>query len=188
MKDIIKNSIQDHNKVLGKINNDLLLVIENSASLIVNKLKNSNTIFWCGNGGSAAQASHLSAELLGGMFSKKVYPFKSICLNNDTSFITAWSNDDSFNNIFKRQLQGLSSRDDVLIVLSTSGNSKNILNAAQYAKNNNIDVISFTGNDGGTLKKISDININIDSQSTARIQEMHILIGHIICEIVEKSS
>ena len=77
------------------------------------------------------------------MFSKKVYPFKSICLNNDTSFITAWSNDDSFNNIFKRQLQGLSSRDDVLIVLSTSGNSKNILNAAQYAKNNNIDVIFY---------------------------------------------
>ena len=75
-----------------------------------------------------------------------------------------------------------------MIVLSTSGNSKNILNAAQYAKNNNIDVISFTGNDGGRLKEISDININIDSQSTARIQEMHILIGHIICEIVEKLS
>ena len=155
--------------------------------LIVNKLKNSNTIFWCGNGGSAAKLA-IFHRIAWGMFSKKVYPFKSICLNNDTSFITAWSNDDSFNNIFKRQLQGLSSRDDVLIVLSTSGNSKNILNAAQYAKNNNIDVISFTGNDGGTLKEISDININIDSQSTARIQEMHILIGHIICEIVEKSS
>tara|TARA_B100000700_G_scaffold226936_1_gene250510 strand:- start:413 stop:979 length:567 start_codon:yes stop_codon:yes gene_type:complete len=188
MNDIINNSIKNHTTVLRKIDNDLLSVIEKSAKLIVKKLENSSTIFWCGNGGSAAQANHLSAELVGGMFSEKVNPFKSICLNTDTSFITAWSNDDSFDNIFKRQLEALSCKEDILIVLSTSGNSQNIINAAEYAKDNKIDVISLTGNDGGKLKKISDINVNIDSQSTARIQEMHILIGHIICEIIEKSS
>ena len=150
-------------------------------------MSGNNTIFWCGNGGSASQANHLSAELIGGMYKDKKSPFKSVCLNVDTAFITAWSNDDSFDNIFSRQLEGLAQSDDLLIALSTSGNSKNIINAAKYCNENNIKIISLTGFDGGILKNLSDININISTNSTQRIQEMHILLGHILCDIVEHS-
>ena len=121
------------------------------------------------------------------MYKDKKSPFKSICLNADTAFITAWSNDNSFDNIFSRQLEGLAQNGDILITLSTSGNSKNIINAARYCNNNNIKIISLTGFDGGLLKNLSDININISINSTQRIQEMHILVGHILCDIVEHS-
>jgi len=124
---------------------------------------------------------------VGGMYQKKNKPFQSICLNVDTAFITAWSNDDSFDNIFVRQLEALSDNGDVLVVLSTSGNSSNIVNATKFAQSNNLKVISLTGNDGGDVKNSSDINININSDNTQRIQEMHILLGHIICEITEQS-
>ena len=129
----------------------------------------------------------MSAELIGGMYQQKIKPFKSICLNVDTAFITAWSNDDSFDNIFVRQLEALSQPGDILIGLSTSGNSPDILNSAKFAQSNDLKVISLTGNDGGDLKKLSDININIANDSTQRIQEMHILIGHILCDIIEQS-
>ena len=102
-------------------------------------------------------------------------------------FITAWSNDNSFDNIFVRQLEALSKDGDILIVLSTSGNSLNIVNATKFAQSNGLKVISLTGNDGGNVKNSSDININIHSDNTQRIQEMHILVGHIICEIAEQS-
>jgi D-sedoheptulose 7-phosphate isomerase len=121
------------------------------------------------------------------MYKDKKSPFKSVCLNVDTAFITAWSNDDSFNNIFTRQLEGLAQSDDILIALSTSGNSKNIINAAKYCNDNNIKIISLTGFDGGILKNLSDININIATNSTQRVQEMHILVGHILCDVVEHS-
>ena len=109
-------------------------------------------------------------------------------MNNDTAFITAWSNDDSFDNVFERQLQALAKENDVAIFLSTSGNSKNLLKAADFANNNGIRIISFTGNDGGELKTKSHLNININSEVTQHIQEMHIFLGHIICEIIEKSN
>jgi|TARA_B100001093_G_C26854729_1_gene1026841 D-sedoheptulose 7-phosphate isomerase len=184
MKDLIKKSIQDHADTLNLINKD---IINSVSRIILNAINNGNTIFWCGNGGSASQANHLSAELIGGMYKKKNKPFKSICLNIDTAFITAWSNDDSFDHIFSRQLEALSKPGDVLICLSTSGNSPNILDSAIFAQSNQLKVVSLTGNDGGKLKKNSDININIPSDSTQRIQEMHILIGHIICDIIEKN-
>ena len=120
------------------------------------------------------------------MYQKKIKPFKSICLNVDTAFITAWSNDDSFNNIFVRQLEALSQSGDILIGLSTSGNSSNIINAAKFAQSNKLKVISLTGNDGGLLKENSDININIPHNNTQIVQEMHILVGHIICDIIEQ--
>ena len=184
MKDLIKKSIQDHSEVLKLINKD---IIHSAAHIILEAINSGNTIFWCGNGGSASQANHLSAELIGGMYQEKNKPFKSICLNTDTAFITAWSNDDSFDNIFSRQLEALSVPGDVMIGLSTSGNSTNILNGAIFAQSNKLKVISLTGNDGGKLKSNSDININILSDSTQRIQEMHILIGHILCDIAEQS-
>ena len=185
MNKIINKSIVDH---ITTINSLDVSKIELMAKSTLEVVKNGNKIFWCGNGGSASQANHLSAELVGGMYKNKIKPFKSVCLNTDTAFITAWSNDDSFENIFSRQLQSLANSGDLLIALSTSGNSKNIINAANYAKANNIKTFSLTGNDGGTLKKESTLNVNINSSSTQTIQEMHILLGHIICDIIEIKS
>ena len=184
MKDLINSSIKSHAETLNLIDEKK---IHHASDLIQQSLSGNNTIFWCGNGGSASQANHLSAELIGGMYKDKKSPFKSVCLNVDTAFITAWSNDDSFDNIFSRQLEGLAQSDDLLIALSTSGNSKNIINAAKYCNENNIKIISLTGFDGGILKNLSDININIATNSTQRVQEMHILVGHILCDIVEHS-
>ena len=184
MKELINSSIKSHSEAVNLIDEKK---IYQASDLIKKSLYENNTIFWCGNGGSASQANHLSAELIGGMYKDKKSPFKSVCLNVDTAFITAWSNDDSFDNIFTRQLEGLSQSEDVLIALSTSGNSKNIINAAKYCNDNNIRIISLTGFDGGRLKNLSDININISTNSTQRIQEMHILVGHILCDIVEHS-
>ena len=183
-KQIIEDSILNHSENLNLINKEL---ISSASEIIINAIKAGNNIFWCGNGGSASQANHLSAELVGGMYKDKKSPFKSVCLNVDTAFITAWSNDDSFDNIFSRQLEGLAQSDDILIALSTSGNSNNIINAAKYCNDNSIKIISLTGFDGGRLKNLSDININISTNSTQRIQEMHILVGHILCDIVEHS-
>lgn len=183
-KQIIEDSIFNHSESLNLINKEL---ISSASEIIINAIKAGNNIFWCGNGGSASQANHLSAELVGGMYKDKKSPFKSVCLNVDTAFITAWSNDDSFDNIFSRQLEGLAQSDDILIALSTSGNSNNIINAAKYCNDNSIKIISLTGFDGGILKNLSDININISTNSTQRIQEMHILVGHILCDIVEHS-
>jgi D-sedoheptulose 7-phosphate isomerase len=182
-KEYIKESIQDH---LDALQNLDLENIYNLIELMFNTLNNGGVIFWCGNGGSAAQASHLSAELVGGMFKDKIKPFKSICINNDISFITAWSNDCNFDDIFVRKMESISSSKDLLICLSTSGNSKNLVNVASYCNDKKIKIVSLTGNDGGLLKDKSDLNINILSDCTQRIQEMHILIGHILCASIEK--
>ena len=183
-KKLIENSVQKHSEALKLINEDALC---SAGDMLLEAINNDGTIFWCGNGGSASQANHLSAELIGGMYQEKNKPFKSICLNVDTAFITAWSNDDSFDNIFIRQLEALSQSGDILIGLSTSGNSSNVVKAAKFGHSNGLKVISLTGNDGGKLNKNSDVNINIQTNSTQRIQEMHILIGHILCDIIENS-
>ena len=183
-KPLINQFIEEHSETIKKIDE---LKIDNAIKIIIDAIDNGSKIFWCGNGGSASQANHISAELIGGMHKNKNKPFNSICLNVDTAFLTAWSNDDSFENIFSRQLQANAKKGDILIGLSTSGNSSNINNAAIYAKKFGIKVISLTGNDGGKLKSISDLNINIDSNSTQRVQEMHILIGHIICDMIERN-
>ena len=183
-KNLIKQFIEEHLETVKKFDE---LKISDAVKLMIETIDSGSKIFWCGNGGSASQANHLSAELIGGMYKNKINPFNSICLNVDTAFLTAWSNDDSFENIFSRQLEANAKKGDILIGLSTSGNSSNINNAAIYAKKFGIKVISLTGNDGGKLKSISDLNINIDSNSTQRVQEMHILIGHIICDMIERN-
>jgi len=181
-KPIILSAINQHNEIINKINvNEIEIVVQ----VIIKALKNGSSILWCGNGGSASQANHLSAELIGGMHKEKKMPYKSISLCSDTTFLTAWSNDDSFDNIFSRQIQSLSQSGDVLIGLTTSGNSKNLINSFKLANEKEVITISLTGNNGGELKKLSKFNINIEDTSTQRIQEMHILIGHIICDLIE---
>jgi len=179
---LITRSIAKHNEALKSLDKNIIL---SASEMIIKAINNGNKVFWCGNGGSSSQANHLSAELLGGMYKDKIKPFESICLNIDTAFITAWSNDDSFDNIFARQLEALGAPGDIVIVLSTSGNSTNLLNAADFAIKKKLNVISFTGNDGGKLKNKSDLNINISSSNTQSIQELHILVGHILCALVE---
>lgn len=186
-RNLIEKSINKHLLLLNTLNEDTYNLIEKASDIFLETFSKKRTVFWCGNGGSASQANHLSAELVGGMYKKKKSPLSSICLNSDTVFMTAWGNDVSFDHIFSRQLDALSTQGDILFVLTTSGNSNNIVEAAKFAKLHQIKVISLTGNNGGQVKKYSDININVQSDDTQRIQEMHILIGHIICDIVEQS-
>ncbi len=161
--------------------------IERAAELMVNAATKKNTIFWCGNGGSAADAQHMAAELMGGLRSHDRPAIRSIALTTDTSFITAWSNDTDYESIFSRQIEGLGNSGDVLIAISTSGNSKNVIKAVETCKENGISVIVLTGKTGGQLKDMGDVTISIPSDDTQRIQEGHLLAEHILCEMVEKS-
>lgn len=182
-KPLVKTLINDHFRLKDVISKHIKEIqkIANFISSVVNK---GGCVFWCGNGGSAADAQHLAAELVG-RFEKNRKPIKSIALNTDTSVLTALSNDFGYNIVFERQLQSLATKKDVLIVFSTSGNSKNIINVLKYAKKVKVKSIAILGNKGGKAKKYSSLNVSLPMKNTARIQEMHILIGHIICSIIE---
>ena len=156
-----------------------------SAEIFSSALKNGNTIFWCGNGGSAAESSHLAVELIG-RFKNNRRPLPSISLNADTSALTCIANDFGYDEIFARQLEGLASRGDVLVVLSTSGKSENILRALRKAKEIGVVTIALLGKGGGQALDLADHAIVIDSTETARIQEIHLLLGHTFCEYAEK--
>lgn len=151
------------------------------AEVISEALRKNNAIFWCGNGGSAAESSHLAVELIG-RFKGNRRPLPSISLNADASAITCIANDFGFNEVFSRQLEGLGKNGDVLIVLSTSGTSENILKVLKKAKVLGITSIALLGKGGGLAAELSDLAIIIDSDETARIQEMHLLLGHTFCE------
>ena len=181
----INNIIDEHFDLRESIK-PLSSEIDVFANKATSVLKDNGTIFWCGNGGSASDSQHLAAELIG-RFEKDRPPLKSISLNTDTSVITALSNDYSYDTVYQRQLEVLGDAKDLLVVISTSGNSKNIINVLKEAKKKKIFSIALLGRDGGEAKKISNLSIIVPSHSTARIQEMHILIGHIVCSCVEKS-
>ena len=184
-KEHIEQHIIDHFK-LNETIISLSHKIEQIAEKAVSVLKEEGTIFWCGNGGSASDSQHLAAELVG-RFEKDRPPLKSIALNTDTSIMTAISNDYSYDLVFKRQLEVLGNKKDLLIAISTSGNSKNIIKVLEEAKKKKLYSVALLGKNGGEAKNIADLSIIIPSQSTARIQEMHILIGHLICSFVEKN-
>ena len=161
--------------------------IEKAAEMMVAAVQNGNKILWCGNGGSAADAQHMAAELMGGLRSHDRPAIQSIALTTDTSFITAWSNDTDYESIFSRQIEGLGSTGDILMAISTSGNSRNVVKAVESCKEKGITVIVLTGKTGGVLKDMGDVTISIPSDNTQRIQEGHLLAEHILCEMVEKS-
>ena len=159
--------------------------IEECVNLILNSLKNNKKILLAGNGGSATQASHIAAEFTGKYkLERKALP--AIALTTDLAAITAIANDYGFEKIFERQIEAIGQEDDVLIALSTSGNSQNIINAVEKAKKMKIKVIGLLGKDGGKQKNTSNVEIIVPSENTPRIQEAHITILHIICELVEK--
>ena len=180
---IIKASIDTKRQVLE---DELLLQTINSCiHKIVLAFKNGNKVLFCGNGGSAADAQHLAAEFSGRFYTdRKALPAEALHCN--TSYLTAVANDYSFDVIYSRLIDGIGEQGDILIGLSTSGNSKNIVNAFESAKEKGMTTIGLTGMTGGQLKSLSDYLINVPSTDTPRIQEAHILIGHIICQLVEE--
>ena len=158
--------------------------LELNANIFVQTIREGGTIFWCGNGGSAAESSHLATELIG-RFKNNRIPIPSISLNSDTVAITCIANDFGYDEIFARQLEGLAKQGDLLVVLSTSGKSNNILRVLEQAKISGVTSIALLGKGGGKALELADTSIVIDSNETARIQEMHLFIGHTLCEYAE---
>ena len=162
--------------------------IESAVKIIINASSNNKKILWCGNGGSAADAQHMAAELMGGLRNHSRPPIASIALTTDSSFLTAWANDTNYESIFSRQIEGIGESGDVLIAISTSGNSNNVINAISIAKSMEISVIILTGISGGMMNESNaDVIIKIPSNDTQRIQEGHLLVEHILCESVEEA-
>ena len=185
MKEDIKTQILESVRIKNEIVEYGVEKIEKAAEILIDCIKNGGKIFWCGNGGSAGDAQHLATELMGGMTDHDRKPIPSLALTTDSSFLTAWSNDTDFDSIFSRQIQGLGEEADVLVGISTSGNSKNVINALKQAKYKNLKTISLTGKTGGDLDGLADITIKVPSNDTQRIQESHIMIGQILCSLLE---
>lgn len=187
MNSIIQERIEESIAVKEIILKDteLLKAIEDAARLMQNALKNGNKILLCGNGGSASDSLHLTAEIVG-RFQKERRAFPAISLNADVASLTAIANDYGYAEIFAREAEGLLLEGDVLIGISTSGNSENIYRAIEKAKEFGGSSIGLLGRNGGKIKEIADVSIVVPSDNTARIQESHIMIGHIICEILEE--
>lgn len=184
----IADSINESIAVKQLICNDSALIasLGEVACLIAEAYKAGKKTLLAGNGGSAADAQHLAGEFVSRFyFDRPSLP--SIALTTDSSILTAVSNDYGFSNLFARQIQAFGSEGDVFIGISTSGNSENIINALKTCKEKGVYTVGFTGNDGGKMKTMCDVCLQVPSASTPRIQESHILIGHILCELVEES-
>jgi D-sedoheptulose 7-phosphate isomerase len=184
IKEVLKSSISVKNNILE--NDALIKVIEESAAEITEAFLRGNRVYFCGNGGSAADAQHLAAEFSGRFYYDRP-PLDAEALHVNTSYLTAVGNDYSFNEVYARLIKGKGIKGDVLVAISTSGNSANILRAIDEARIIGMTIIGLTGSTGGNMKHACDLLINVPSSDTPRIQESHITIGHIICEIVESS-
>jgi D-sedoheptulose 7-phosphate isomerase len=186
MVEIVENNLKDSIRLKTDLLNNID-IIENSyiiSEKIIECYHNKGKVYFCGNGGSFADAQHLSAELSGRFYFDRD-PLEVVLLSSNISYLTAVGNDYDYSEIFSREIKSSIKKNDILICFSTSGRSKNIIKAAEIAKNKSVLVVSFTGYDGGDIKNISDISIVIPSNDTARIQECHMLLGHSILEIVE---
>ena len=184
--DIIVRSIEDSVFTKQQIlaNKELVDRIHQVADIMVKALKDGKRVLWCGNGGSAADAQHLAAELSGRFYYDRP-PLNSEALHCNTSYLTAVANDYGYDLIYSRMIDGACHPGDVLVGISTSGNSTNICNAFRKAKDIQVITVALTGETGGKMKELADVLLNVPSTDTPRIQESHIMIGHIICEIVE---
>lgn len=184
--DIIRKSIEASVATKQQVLKDDTLVqrIEQVAQVMIDALRGGKRILWCGNGGSAADAQHLAAELSGRFYYDRP-PLNSEALHCNTSYLTAVANDYGYDLIYSRMIDGACHPGDVLVGISTSGNSKNICNAFRKAKELGVTTVALTGATGGEMKELADYLINVPSSDTPRIQECHIMVGHIICEIVE---
>lgn len=184
MNKIIKKHILEHRVTLDAIF-DLDKSIEKAAKLLIHCLKMNGTVFWCGNGGSASDSQHLAGELVGRFVGER-RPLKSISLTADSAVMTCIINDYGYEHIFSRQVEALGSEGDILVGISTSGNSQNVLNAFKAAERKGMITIGLLGKGGGKASSMVKESIIISSNSTARVQEMHILTGHILCDLIEE--
>lgn len=182
VKRSIEASIATKQQILA--NPTLLKTIEEVAEVMVRALREGKRILWCGNGGSAADAQHLAAELSGRFYYDRP-PLNSEAMHCNTSYLTAVANDYGYDLIYSRMIDGACKPGDVLVGISTSGNSTNICNAFRKAKDLQVITVAMTGESGGKMKEMADYLLNVPSTDTPRIQESHIMLGHIICEIVE---
>jgi D-sedoheptulose 7-phosphate isomerase len=183
IKNIIQASIETKQQLL--LQEELLKDIEKVVDIIVTAFKDGKRVYFCGNGGSAADAQHLAAEFSGRFYTdRKALPAEALHCN--TSYLTAVANDYSFDVVYSRMIDGVGQAGDILVGLSTSGNSANIVRAFETAKERKMITVGFTGMSGGQMKPVSHFLINIPSTDTPRIQESHIMVGHIICQLVEE--
>jgi D-sedoheptulose 7-phosphate isomerase len=181
---MVAEELYNHQQLTSKVIETLLLPIENGCSIITETVLSGKKLLIAGNGGSASDAQHIAAEFTG-RFVKERKPLAAIALSTDTSALTAISNDYGFENVFSRQLEALAQPGDLFLAISTSGNSSNVINAIYSAKKTGCKVLGLSGRGGGKMNELCDLNIVVPSEITARIQEMHILIGHIFCKAVD---
>ncbi|BAF70554.1 D-sedoheptulose 7-phosphate isomerase [Nitratiruptor sp. SB155-2] len=186
MLEHIEKELLEHQKTFEKVWEELRFHIYTASIICIEALKNQKKIMLCGNGGSAADAQHIAAELVG-RFKKERRSLPAIALSVDTSALTAIGNDYGFELVFARQVEGLAQKGDVLIGISTSGESENVLRAMEEAKKRGCKTIGLLGKDGGRIKDLCDAAIVVPSSQTPRIQEMHIMIGHILCSLIDES-
>ena len=184
MKSIIKNEFKEHIETSKKTMEACINEVEIAANICINSLKNGNKILIFGNGGSAADAQHIAAEIIG-RYKTERKGLAAIALTTDSSVLTAIGNDFGYQEVFKRQIEALAHPGDTLIGISTGGSSKNVVNALKIAQNMQCKAIGLSGKDGGEFNTICNVNIVAKAQDTARIQEMHILIGHTICHLID---
>lgn len=183
--DLIDACFDEHAALIDDVRKTLASEIKLFAGIAIDAIESDRSIIFCGNGGSASDANHLCAELVGRFLAHRK-SLSALSLSSNSASITAIANDYGFDRIFSRQIEGVGREGDVLVVLSTSGNSLNIINALSCANSSGIRTLGFLGMDGGSAAGLCDHKIIVPSLSTARIQEAHILIGHILCELIEK--
>src|ERR1700743_331709 len=184
MTKLVTEELLDHQNIIQKVIGSLTGDIETACEMIITTLKSGHKVLTAGNGGSAADAQHIAAEL-SGRFVKERKALPGIALTTDTSAITSIANDYGYEYVFSRQLEALAQKGGLFIGISTSGNSEGILNAFRSAKELNCKTLGLSGRNGGKMNGLCDLNIIVPSEITARIQEMHILIGHILCKAVD---
>ena len=181
---MILQELNEHLETVQNLINNTTEDIKQGCKLITETINNGNFVYLAGNGGSAADAQHIAAELTG-RFIKERKPLPGLALTTDTSALTAIANDYGYNLTFSRQLEAFAKPGDLFIAISTSGNSKSILNALKVAKETGCKTIGLSGRGGGVMSELCDVSIVVPSVVTARIQEMHILVGHIFCKAVD---
>lgn len=184
MSDLFQRNLADHLVVMSSLH-ELSHAVRAAGEAAASALKAGGKLMFCGNGGSAADSQHLAAELTG-RFIKDRRPLAAVALSTDSSALTCIGNDYAFDEVFARQVAALGRSGDVLVAISTSGNSRNVIRAVEEARVLGVSVIGFLGRDGGALKALCDVSIVVPSQSTARVQESHILIGHTLCGLIEE--
>jgi D-sedoheptulose 7-phosphate isomerase len=186
MRNIIESEFQSHLMTIQKVMETMSEPLEQAAVILIEALKNGNKVILFGNGGSAADAQHIAAELTG-RYKTERRGLPGLALTTDTSALTAIGNDYGYDRVFDRQVEALANKGDVLVGISTSGNSKNVINAFKVGQELECKIIGLSGRAGGAMNDWCDINLVVPSEDTPRIQEMHILFGHTLCQLIDNS-